>query len=85
MRILGRYIASTYLKILGLCIGAFVAVYLIIDFMEKIRAFTHDQAEIRYIGLFFLCKIPGIITQVTPLAILMATLLTLEDCPAPAR
>ena len=77
MRILGRYIASTYLKILGLCIGAFVAVYLIIDFMEKIRAFTNAQAEIRYIGLFFLCKIPGIITQVTPLAILMATLLTL--------
>jgi lipopolysaccharide export system permease protein len=77
VRILGRYIASTYLKILGLCIGAFVSVYLIIDFMEKIRAFTHAQAEIRYIGLFFLCKIPGIITQVTPLAILMATLLTL--------
>lgn len=77
MRILSRYIASTYLKILGLCIGAFVAVYLIIDFMEKIRGLTNFQPEIRYIALFFLCKIPGITTQVTPLAVLMATLLTL--------
>jgi len=77
LRILGNYIASTYLKILVLCIGAFVSIYLVIDLLEKIRRFTHAQAEIKYIGLFFLCKIPGMVTQVVPLAVLMATLLTL--------
>lgn len=77
MRILGNYIAATYLKILALCIGAFVSIYLVIDFLEKIRHFTSAHAEIKYIGLFFLCKIPGMITQVVPLAVLMATLLTL--------
>lgn len=77
MRLLSNYIAATYLRVLGLCIGAFVAIYLIIDFLEKIRRLTQAQAEIKYICLFFLCKIPGIITQVVPLAVLMATLLTL--------
>lgn len=77
MTLLSRYIASTYLKIFGLCIGAFIAIYLVIDFLEKIGRFTRAHAEFRYIVLFFLCKIPEIVTQVTPLAVLMATLLTL--------
>jgi lipopolysaccharide export system permease protein len=77
LRILSNYIATTYLKILALCVGAFVSIYIVMDFLEKLRGFTHAHAEIKYIGLFFLCKIPGIITQVVPLAVLMATLLTL--------
>jgi lipopolysaccharide export system permease protein len=77
LRILGNYIASIYLRILALCIGAFVSIYLIIDFLEKIRRFSQVHAKINFIGLFFLCKIPGMVTQVVPLATLMATLLTL--------
>jgi lipopolysaccharide export system permease protein len=77
VKILSRYVAATYLKLLGLCIGAFTAIYLVIDFLEKIGRFTRTQAQIQYIALFFLCKIPEIVTQVTPLAVLMATLLTL--------
>lgn len=77
MRILGNYIAATYMKILLLCIGAFVSIYLVIDFLERIRRFTNAHAEIKYIGLYFLCKIPAMVTQVVPLAVLMATLLTL--------
>jgi lipopolysaccharide export system permease protein len=77
VKLLSRYIAVTYLKILGLCIGAFVAIYLVIDFLEKIGRFTRAHAQLEYIGLFFLCKVPQIVVEVTPLAVLMATLLTL--------
>jgi len=77
VRILSNYIASTYLKLLALCIGAFVSIYLVIDFLDRIRRLTRSETEIKYIALFFLYKIPGIVTQVIPLAILMATLLTL--------
>ena len=77
MRILSNYIASTYLKILGLCIGAGVSIYLVIDFLEKISRFSNAQAELKYVALFFLYEIPEIGAQVTPLAVLMATLLTL--------
>jgi lipopolysaccharide export system permease protein len=77
VRILSNYIASTYLKILGLCISAGVSIYLVIDFLEKIGRFTRSHAELKHIALFFLYEIPEIAVQVTPLAVLMATLLTL--------
>jgi lipopolysaccharide export system permease protein len=77
LRILSNYIAFTYLKILGLCIGAGISIYLVIDFLEKIGRFTRSHAELKYIALFFLYEVPEIGAQVTPLAVLMATLLTL--------
>lgn len=77
MNILSRYIASAYLGIFSLCLGSFTAIYLVIDFLEKLGRFTRAQAEFVHIAIFFLCKIPDIVCQVTPLAALMATLLTL--------
>ncbi len=77
MRILSRYIAAMYLKIFALCLGAFVAIFLVVDFLEKIRRFTSQQAEPQFVIGYFLCKIPEIISLVTPLAVLMATLLAL--------
>ncbi len=77
MRILSNYIAETYLKILGLCIGAGISIYLVIDFLEKIGRFSRSHAELKHVALFFLFKVPEIGAQVTPLAVLMATLLTL--------
>ncbi len=77
MKILNRHVASTYIKILGLCISSFLTIYLVIDFLEKINRFTRAHGKPQYIALYFLCKIPEIISQVMPLAALMATLLSL--------
>jgi len=77
MKILTRYIASSYIKILGLCISSFVTIYLVIDFLEKINRFTRAHGKPQYIFLYFICKIPEIVTQVLPLGVLMATLLAL--------
>jgi lipopolysaccharide export system permease protein len=75
--IVSRYIASVYLRMLWLCIGAFLAIYLVIHFLEKIGRFAAAHGTPGSISLYFLCKIPEVIVQVTPLAVLMATLLTL--------
>ncbi|WP_298435483.1 LPS export ABC transporter permease LptG [Geobacter sp.] len=77
MNILTRYIAAAYLRIFGLCLAAFIAIYLVIDFLEKIGRFLRFQPLWTDIIHFFLLKIPEIFTQVVPLAVLMATLLTL--------
>lgn len=77
MTVLSRYITATYLKLIGLTVGSFVAIYLVIDFLEKISRFSQSHGKPQYILLFFLFKIPAIINQVMPLAILMSTLLTL--------
>jgi len=77
MRILTRYVAQAYLKMLGLCLGAFIAIYLVVDFMEKIARFTRHGAHWYHIAAFFVAKTPEIVSQAAPLAVLMATLLTL--------
>lgn len=77
MRVISRYITGTYLKLLGLTVGSFTAIYLVIDFLEKISRFSQANGKPAHIILFFLYKIPSIISQIMPLAVLMATLLTL--------
>ena len=77
MRILTRYVAKAYLKTLMLCMGAFVSIYLVVDFMEKIARFTRSGGQWLHIALFFVAKTPEIVGQTAPLAVLMATLLTL--------
>jgi lipopolysaccharide export system permease protein len=77
MKILNRYIAATYFRILALCISSFVTIYLVIDFLDKINRFTRAHGKFQHIILFFLYEIPGIITKVMPLGVLMATLLSL--------
>lgn len=77
MNILTRYITAAYLKIFTLCLASFVVIYLVIDFLEKIGRFLRFQPQWFDIVQFFLYKIPEIVTQVVPLAVLMATLLTL--------
>ena len=77
MSIISRYIVSTYLRLIALCAGSFISIYLVIDFLEKISRFTRAQGKVQHILLFFLYKIPEITNQIAPLAVLMATLLTL--------
>lgn len=77
MTILTRYIAAAYLRVFGLCLASFIAIYLVIDFLEKIGRFLRFEPQWIHIAQFFLFKIPEIVTQVVPLAVLMATLLTL--------
>lgn len=77
MRILTRYVARVYLRMLGLCMGSFIAIYLVVDFMEKVARFTKSGGQWYHILLFFVAKTPEIVSQSLPLAVLMATLLTL--------
>ena len=77
MSIIGRYLAATWLRMFLLCQGGFLAVYLILDFMEKLARFSKSGASIVAILQFFLFKIPEILGQTMPFAVLMATLLSL--------
>lgn len=77
MKILTRYILFLYVRVMGLCIGAFCAIYLIIEFLEKIGKFAGAHAHTQNILLYFVYKIPEILIQVMPLGVLLSTLLTL--------
>ena len=75
--ILFRYMLREYLKIFFMCFAGLMTIYLVVDFFEKVRRFIRFDAEVIHILLFFLLRMPAIAFQIAPLAVLMATLLTL--------
>ena len=77
MKLLNRYILTTFVRVLLLALGAFVGIYLLIDFFEKINDFINHNAPLSLYLLYFLNKIPQVATQIIPIAILMATFMTL--------
>ena len=77
MTILIRFLLHHFSRILLLSIGAFISIYLLIDFFEKIGNFIdHKASAADYLS--YLCNsIPFIFAQILPLAILMTVVLTL--------
>lgn len=77
MTILFRYILREHMKVFAMCFAGLMMVYLVVDFFEKVRKFIRYDAEFATIVGYFLLRTPGISFQIAPLAMLMATLLTL--------
>lgn len=77
MKILSRYVVSGFCQIFALALVAFLSLYLIVDFFEKIDNLLERQVSIANITLYFLYKIPGIFVQGFPLAALIAALIEL--------
>jgi lipopolysaccharide export system permease protein len=75
--VLLRYILREYLKILSLCLGMLLLVYLTIDFFGKIGRFVQEDAAFSTIVLYFVLKIPKMIFDIAPIGILIATLVVL--------
>ena len=77
MTILFRYMTREYMKVFVMCFAGLMTVYLVVDFFEKVRRFLRFDADVMHILVFFLLRTPAIAFQIAPLAVLMATLLTL--------
>ena len=77
MTLLNRYILKNFVRILVLSLAAFVGIYLLIDFFEHVNDFINYKAPFSLYLLYFLNKTPLVVSQVIPIAVLMATFLTL--------
>ncbi|HEX3203158.1 MAG TPA: LPS export ABC transporter permease LptG [Nitrospiraceae bacterium] len=77
MTILFRYLVREYMKVFLMCFAGLMTVYLVVDFFEKGRRFIKFDWQAVHIVMYFLLRTPGIAFQIAPLAVLMATLLTL--------
>jgi lipopolysaccharide export system permease protein len=75
--LLDRYILSAFARVFFLSLAAFVGIYLLVDFFERVDDFIAHQARISLYILYFANKIPVIAVQVAPLAVLMGTFMTL--------
>ncbi|MEA2626638.1 MAG: lipopolysaccharide export system permease protein [Candidatus Binatota bacterium] len=75
--ILSRYLVGEFLRILALSVTGFVILYVIVDFFDRFDDFLKHQASLSAILRYFVFKVPLIVTQVTPIAVLASLLLSL--------
>jgi lipopolysaccharide export system permease protein len=77
MPILWRYLAQNFLRVFGLCLGAFLAI-LLTSRLEEIAHFSSLGADLRMIGLFTLFQIPYILPIAIPVSCLIASILLMK-------
>jgi lipopolysaccharide export system permease protein len=77
MRLLDRYVLREFLMLLALSLCAFVVIFAIVDLFEKIQDFMDGHATLWIVARYYMYKIPWVVVQVLPVALLMATFLTL--------
>ncbi len=77
MRILDRYVAREFLKILAMTVLVFAGIYIIVDLFEKLGRFLEAGVPARVMLQYYLLSLPQIVFQVLPVAVLLASLLSL--------
>ncbi len=75
-RLLENYLSREFLKLLGMTLGAFLAIFLIVDFFEKIDKLTRAALGAGHLSLYLALKIPFALGWVLPIALLLAVILT---------
>ena len=72
--IISRYIFTEYLKKIGSVLFVMVMLYLVIDLFEKVDEFIVHKATMEQLVIYFAARIPLILTQITPISVLIATI-----------
>lgn len=76
MQILSRYVGREFGRNFILCLAAFVSIYLLIDFFEKIDRLLRAQAGLPMIIKYFAAKMPIATAQVLPAAVVLGVIIT---------
>jgi len=77
MRLLDSYLLKSYLRLFILALATFGGIYLLIEFFDKVDDFLEHKAALHLYLAYFFWKIPIILKDITPLAVLLATFLAL--------
>jgi lipopolysaccharide export system permease protein len=75
--IVSRHLVREFLWAFCLTLAAFVAIYLVAEFFDRFDSFLRHDASAGAIIRYFLFKIPLVVTQVTPIAVLAGGLVGL--------
>jgi lipopolysaccharide export system permease protein len=65
-----------------LSFGLLLVGYLIIDVLERFQTFAHYQAETAMVLQFYAARLPLLVSRVVPMALLLATALTVSELSA---
>jgi lipopolysaccharide export system permease protein len=79
MKILDRYVLRNFFEPFLICLGGFIAIWLIIDFSDNNNDFLQADASIRQIAGFYLTQLPATILLSLPIGVLLALLFSLSS------
>ncbi|MGQ9688624.1 MAG: LPS export ABC transporter permease LptG [Desulfobaccales bacterium] len=75
-RLLEHYLAREFLKIFGLSLAAFLALYLVVDFFERIDQLVRANLGLTEMGHYLILKAPLALEQVLSPAVLLGAMLS---------
>jgi lipopolysaccharide export system permease protein len=73
--IIDRYLLGRVLRMLPLCIGAAAALFLLVDFFQRVGELAAEQSSAGQIAGYFFFKFPRILTEIYPAGCLLAVLI----------
>ena len=76
MTVLDRYIAREFVLTFGFVLLAFLCLYMVVDFFERIRMFLSNSATLGQIVSYHLYTVPSIVAMMMPACVLLAALIT---------
>ena len=76
MTIIDRYISREIIKYFCLVLFAVAMIYLAVDFFQKVDNFIMAEVPLIRMISYFLLKLPLVISQLTPICILLTVLIT---------
>ena len=77
MRILDRYLLREQIVSLAMGLVFFVAIFVVVDVFEKLDSFLDNKVPLPVVIHFYLVSVPGIVTMVLPMSMLLSCLLAL--------
>lgn len=77
MKIIDRYLAGQFTKNLFLVLSALVAIYLLVDFFERVDNFLESKKTMGLAIKYLLLKTPSMYEQLIPVCILLGGIITL--------
>jgi len=77
MKLLDRYLMAQFARNLLLVLCSLIAIYLLVDFFERVDNFLAAGKNMGFTMKYLLFKIPAIIEQIIPVCILLAGVITL--------
>ena len=77
MSTLDRYILNSFTKNLALVLLVLISLYSLVEFLETVDDFIEHKAELKYYLLYPLFHLPVIISNILPMAVLLATFATI--------
>lgn len=75
--VLGRHLGRAFLGVFALALAAFTAIYVVAEFFDRVDSFLRHGASFDAVVRYFVFKLPLVLAQVTPFAVLVGALVGL--------